>query len=121
MAAGNYDLLLERGATYQRAFIRYSREPDGSRGPVTDLTGYQARMMIREKYSSPTPILSLTEGAGLTVVGVEGKVLLTITAVQTTAITQSQGVYDLELFNLAGVVIRFLQGRVRISPEATRA
>ena len=58
MAAGNYNFTIEQGATFTRT-LKYK---DSSGNPI-DLSDYAVRMQIREKISSTSTIISLTEVA----------------------------------------------------------
>lgn len=114
MAAANYDFTIEQGATEVRTFTWKT-----SAGTPIDLTGYTARMQLRPMLTSETKLLDLTtENGGITLGGVNGTVVVTISASQTAALTRG-GVYDLELVN-GPIVTRFVQGTVSISKEVTR-
>lgn len=113
MAAADYDLLIEQGATFDLSIVW----KDNADTPI-DITGYSARMQIRKTYDS-APIISLTNGSGIVLGGVAGTIDITITDEQTTAIDILRGKYDLEL-ELAGVVTRLIQGTVEISREVTK-
>ena len=112
----SYNLVIYQGATFDQTFIW----KDPSNNPI-NLAGYTARMMVRTAIDAATPFITLTtENGGITLGGSAGTVVLTMTAVQTAAITETIGVYDLELVATGGVVTRFLQGTVTISKEVTR-
>jgi hypothetical protein len=81
-----------------------------------DLTGASAAMTIRD--AAGAVLLALTLGAGLTFDG-PGRLLLTLTAAQTAAITWLKGVYDLELTMSDGSVSRWVEGEVLVSREQT--
>lgn len=90
-----------------------------------DLTGYTGAAMIRKKYSSTSAAATITVTFNVT--RATGGVVLSLTNTQTSAITAgestevsaSQYVWDLE-FTVGGAVTRMLQGVVTISPEATK-
>ena len=115
MAAADYDLLIEQGATFDFSIIW----KDDNDTPI-DLTGYSARMQIRQTYDTD-PIISLTSasGGGIALGGEAGTIDITVPATTTDDIEISRGRYDLEL-ELAGVVTRLIQGRVQISKEVTK-
>lgn len=116
MAAADYDLLIEQGATLSQSFVWTD-----SSGAAINLIGYTARMQVRSSVTSATTLLELTtENGGITITGGSGTVTLTQTATQTAAYTWRQGVYDLELVSGGGVVTRLVQGSVTVSPEVTR-
>ena len=84
-----------------------------------DLTGYVARMTIKDKIGG-TELLSLTTENGRIVIDtVAHSVTLLITAADTAAITWSKGVYDLELVSPSGEVTSLLDGRVTATFEVT--
>jgi hypothetical protein len=88
-----------------------------------DLTGYTARMQVREKLKATDTILDLTtENHGITITIDSEKTTLTVYAdAETTAgITVSKGVYDLELIDTSGDVYRLMEGTVTVSKEVTR-
>lgn len=115
MAAADYDLLIEQGATFDLSIVW----KDNAGTPI-DITGYSARMQIRKTYDS-APVISLTSavGGGIVLGGVDGTIDITISANTTDDITILRGRYDLEL-ELAGVVTRLIQGSVDISREVTK-
>lgn len=87
--------------------------------PPYDLTGYTARMYIREDIESADIILSLTtENGGITLGGTAGSITLLATATQTAALEILTGVYDLELVN-GSTVTRLLSGIITVSEEVT--
>lgn len=116
MAAGTADLIISKGETYRKTFQKQTK----ARVDI-DLTGYTARMQVRETFSSTTTILDLTtENGGLTITPLEGKVSIFVTDTVTSAITQLRGVYDLELIDSSGYVEKFVRGSVKFPEEVTR-
>lgn len=91
---------------------------------VQNLTGWDARMMIRaSRDSTGSPLVSLTSNpvAGLTINGPAGQVIVGVLGATTAAYTWLNGAYDLEVFNTStGAVKRVLMGNVSISTEVTR-
>ena len=85
------------------------------------LTGFNARMQIRETVDSPTTLYSTTSiGGDLVVDPVLSTIMVTIPATVTQAFDFSTAVYSLELYNAAGLVIPFLTGNLTLVPEVTR-
>ncbi len=114
--AANYDITIEQGATFQLNLIWKD-----SAGVPIDLTGYTAKMQVRQRYASDDAVLSLSTTAGTIVLGgVAGTINITGPAADTAAITIKQGVYDVELTSAGGIVTRLIEGCVAISPEVTR-
>jgi hypothetical protein len=92
-------------------------------GSAVNLTGYSARMQVRETYDSASTLVSLTSGTGITLGGTAGTILLELSATQTAAIDSTpngQYVYDLELASSVGYVTRLVEGTFTIKPEVTR-
>lgn len=113
------DLTIYQGATFQRS---WSIVESGGDEPI-DLSGYTARMQIREKLKSETVVLELTtENGRITIdVGEEATTLsLYIDPATTAGITVTKGVFDLELIDISDDVYRLMEGSVAISKEVTR-
>ncbi len=119
MAAGLYDLYIEQGAT----FTKIITWKDSAGDPI-DLTGFVARMQIRQTISASAVLYSATtENGGITLGGAAGTITITFPAADTAAFSFVTGVYDLELASsaLAGAeVTRLLEGGVVVSKEVTR-
>lgn len=116
MAAGNYDLTIEQGATFYQQIIW----KDANEDPI-DISGYTARMQIRKTVKATTSILSLTtENGRITLGGAAGTITLEVAAEDTADLTEFCGVYDLELEASDGTVTRLLQGQIEVSREVTR-
>jgi selenophosphate synthetase-related protein len=115
MAAGVYDITIEQGATFTMSLTW----KDSTGSPV-NLTGYTARMQVRENYEAESTLVSLTSSGGdITLGGALGTIAVTIAASATQLLQLDEAVYDLELVNGA-TVTRLIQGRAIISREVTR-
>lgn len=116
MAAGNYDLYMEQGATFSLVITW----KDNSNSPI-DLTSYTARMQVRRTKQSSTVIVeaSTTDGR-ITLGGALGTITVVIPATVTDDIEAGCGVYDLEVESADGVVTRLIEGAVEFSKEVTR-
>jgi hypothetical protein len=85
-----------------------------------DLTGYTARMQIREKLTSDTVLESLTTVNGKVLINNTNKTIsLILSAATTEAYTWKSGVYSLEM-EKDGVVISLIYGNVTLEREVTR-
>lgn len=107
---------------YQGASFDYSLTWQTG-GAAVNLTGYSARMQVRDTHDGSTAIVSLTSGSGITLGGTAGTILLAMNATTTAALDgtpSGQYVYDLELESGAGYVTRLVEGMFTIHPEVTR-
>ena len=116
------DRSILQGATFSWSVAwKTAPDEDSAKTPV-DLTGCTARMQIRSKVESPEVLLTLTtENGGIALGGTAGTISLLIDADDTTALTWTSGVYDLEIVFPGGQVRRLMYGSVVVSPEVTRA
>lgn len=122
-APANLDLTMYQGASWD-----YTLTWTTTSGTVTspvNLTGYTARMQVRETQASTATIMSLTSGSGITLGGTAGTIYLeasaaTTAGIATEATPQTQYVYDLELISGAGYVTRLVEGNFIVDPEVTR-
>lgn len=111
-----HDFIIKKGATFSKE-LRWKDE----NGTPINLTGYIARMQIRETVESTTTIVDLTtENGRIALGGALGTITLTISATDTMSITQSSAVYDLELVAGGGLVTRLLEGDVLFTDNVTR-
>jgi hypothetical protein len=86
-----------------------------------NLTGYTAKMQIRETVDNPTVILELTHlNGGIVIDATSHTITLTMTSAQTAAFTFPTAVYSLELTDTSGNVITFIQGNLTLVAEVTR-
>lgn len=131
MAAGKYSFTIEQGSTVDFE-IAYK---DSSGNPI-DLTGYQARMQIKDAPGGSTTYITLTSsaepppcGTGLNMSGsnglnppTSGTIGVLISAISTSAFTFNQAVYDLEIASGSGdctIVTRLVEGNVKLIKEVT--
>ena len=94
-------------------------------GTAVNLTGYNARLQVRETYDAGTAVMSLTAGTGITLGGTAGTIILEASSTATAGVDATppgpqQYVYDLELVSPAGIVTRLVEGRMLVYPEVTR-
>lgn len=113
MTAAIENLTIEQGATFSRV-VNVSES-----GVLKNLTGYLARAQIRRTAGNASIVQAIT--CTLTD-AVNGEITITISAADTAALTDTNGVWDMELDDQGGtpVVIRLLKGKVSISPNVTR-
>jgi hypothetical protein len=119
MPAAKHDVEIEQGSVFTLDLIY----KDGDGVPI-DLTGYRARMQMRQKFASPDPpLLDLTtENGAITLGGATGEIHVEAISELTAAIKVKRGVYDLELIPPSGedYAFRLIAGEVIVSPEVTR-
>jgi hypothetical protein len=113
ISPGKYNITAYQGATYD---LNLNWKIGGT---AVNLTGYTAAMQVRESYNSPTTILSLTSGSGITLGGTAGTIAIAVSAATMGSAIPGNYVYDLELTQ-ASQVTRLLQGSFNISAEVTK-
>lgn len=112
-----FNLVIDQGATFERTLMWKAGTPAG---PVI-FTGCTARAQLRENIEDTTTLLELTtENGRLSLGSTDGKLTITIAAVDTAKLPENGGVYDLELVYPDGRVRRLMQGLVVVRPEVTR-
>ncbi len=112
---GRLNITMYQGATFN---YRLTWNLNGS--PV-DLTGYTARLQVRRSHRAPTALLSLTtETGGITLGDAAGTIDLVASATVSAGVLAGDHVYDLELVDAGGVVVRFAEGAWIVDPEVTR-
>lgn len=103
-------LLIEAGATYNGLQFQYLEDDEVT--PV-DLTGYTAKMQIRQTPSSPL-VVETTPSINVTAATID----ISLTAEQTGLLVEPRYVYGVELTGPGGVpVIRFVEGEILATPE----
>lgn len=127
MSAGKYNFIIEQGATTNFE-IQYK---DSSNNPI-DLTDYNGRMSIKSAIGG-TDYINLSSslgpcGTGLNFSGsngdnppTSGSIGIFISAVSSSALDFTEGVYDLEIYSGSNCeyVIRLLEGKVQLSKQVT--
>lgn len=114
MKPGKIDLDIYQGATFRKRLVWKL----GS--TIVDLTGYTAKLQIRQAIESASTLVELTtENGGIGITGAEGRIDLLIEAADTAALSFATAVYDLELIN-GTEVTRLCQGKVTLHKEVTR-
>jgi hypothetical protein len=112
---GKLNLTFSQGATW----VLDMTWTNDTGNPIS-LVNYSARMQARVSYESPDPVLTLTNGSGITLGGTAGSIDLLVNANVTSAIDADQYVYDLELESNSGQVTRLVEGTLTVTPEVTR-
>ena len=77
-------------------------------------------MSLKEKPDATATVLSLTTANGrMTMGGVAGTIVLTISSTDTGNLTPDDGVFDLEITSGAGVVSRIIEGTYSVRRNIT--
>lgn len=111
--AGNYDITIERGADYDKT-ITWGNPP-------VNLTGYTAKLQIRDRKGGSVLYDTFTEIDGLTLGGAAGTIAIHIEAADTAVYTFARAAYDLKLIGPtpAFATKRLLQGAVILDSGVT--
>lgn len=116
MAAATYDFEIEQGSTLLKPIVW----KDSTGAPV-NLTGYTAKMQIRQSVASTDVLLEMSTVNGkISITPLTGTITLIFSAATTAAITWKRGKYDLELTSTDGAVTRLIEGQISVSQEITR-
>lgn len=129
MAAGIYDIIIEQGADW-RLVLTWKDEA----GEPVNLTGYQARMQVRESFASKFKVFDLTtENGRISIDSATGLVDMRMDAAMTAAAIinpaktawidgkqAQQLVFDLEMIAPDNAVTRLIQGTALFVPEVTK-
>jgi hypothetical protein len=113
MAADWFDIDIDQGSTFVWDITVY--DTDG----VTplDLSGYTVRSMLRKRYDDVNP----SETFNITYPdAINGKVRLLLSATETAALLKGRYVYDIELEDGTGKVVKIYKGFAVVYPEATK-
>lgn len=115
MKPGKYNILCPQGTTYSTQ-ITYNIDDV----PV-NLTGYNARLQVREFHYSPDYILGFDSisSSAIYVGGSAGTINIDIPPSSTEWLIPGDYVYDLEIYTSTNVY-RLIEGKFSISPEVTR-
>lgn len=115
MIPGKYNMVCPQGSTFSQE-LTYSINSVN-----VNLTGYSARMQVREKHTSTSTILSLTTAnGGISLGGSAGTITITISATTTAGLAAKEYVYDIELVSSSSIVTRIIEGKFIVTPEVTR-
>jgi hypothetical protein len=110
-----YDILVDQGATLNRAFFL----KDSAKRPL-DLSGYAARMHVRE-FKNSTSIIEIltTENSQIVLDELDGRVDILLTPAETEALEAKNYLYDLELESPEGDVTKIVSGKLTVRSEIT--
>jgi hypothetical protein len=86
-----------------------------------NLTGYTARMQVREAVASQDFLLELTtENSRIVLGGALGTIALTVASSVTAQLLPGQYVYDLELVSGGGQKTTIVEGNFKVKDQVTR-
>lgn len=114
MNPGQYNFLCPKGTTFSKSVVYKVNKF------AVNLTGYSARMQVRETLTSPSTLVSLSTGGSGMTVNAAGTITMTINAATTAGLPIGTHVYDLEIESAGGVVTRLLEGKFKVTGEVTR-
>jgi hypothetical protein len=114
------DIEIVQGKTWEAKFRYLSRCSSGRKPVAVNLTGYTARMVVRECAEDSALLLDLTtENSGITLGGPNGTIEIEATPTQTSNLTAGDGVYEIELY-VGSDVIGFATGKTKVYQEIVR-
>jgi hypothetical protein len=125
MAAGNYDMLIEQGATFKLTLTL----KDVNANPI-NLTGLTFRGKLKKAFTDTLATADFSFNVlDQSIPATIGMVEVSLSATTTAGLeTSAKGtirsltslVYDIESVDGVGFVTRWLQGEAKVSPEVTK-
>ena len=116
MVSATYNFTIDQGTDVSVPLILKDCESN-----VLNLTGYKARMQMRNTvYSSQAVDTLTTENDRIEIKPEQGQITLHFPHEKTEEYPASSLVYDIEIVSPSDLVTRILKGKVRISAEVTR-
>lgn len=115
-AVASQNFVIPQGTTWTQPLVWKTGSPPAA----VNLSGFTARMQLRENAGAPNAAIELTTGNGRITLGGNGGITLSLSATETSAIPARRYRYDLEMVSSSGIVTRLLEGDVTVSPEVTR-
>lgn len=115
MTPGRFNFTCPQGTTFDTTLTwKIDNTP-------VNVSGYAARLQVRETHTSEDYIVNLTDlNGGISLGGSAGTINLLISATDTSNFIIGDHVYDLELISGSNAVTRLLEGRFNVTPEVTR-
>jgi len=106
------NFFVNAGATFTRQLTYFTPE-----GDLFDLTGYEAKLQVRESVLSETAVIDIAPTIDTT----EGTITWTFAATDTANLDREKYIYAMEISNDSnGNVIRLIEGDITISPKVVR-
>lgn len=105
------NLTIDQGTTFTANI-----DCTASDGNTLNLTGYSVGGQLRKTYDSTTN----TVFTAIIANALTGRLQISLTAVQTGALSAGRYVYDVEITDNVGVITRVVEGQVEITPGVTR-
>lgn len=108
-----YDINFTRGASLSLNLVA----TDPATNLPLNLSGYNVRGQARQNYSSTGVMLDL---APTITSYVSGIINVNVHGSGTAVLPSTRGVYDIEIYNSSGYVLKLMGGLFLVQPESTR-
>lgn len=117
---GIRDLTIYQGSTFERIVRAYTREDSGLE--EVDLTGYTAKMQVRQDWHSEDVLVELSVDNDRIGITAGNQVVLTLTDEETAELDgwDQPAVYDVLMTASTGERWVLLKGAIRFVPSVTR-
>ncbi|NBR65355.1 MAG: hypothetical protein EBS85_03810 [Micrococcales bacterium] len=113
---GTFDLEILAGSTFPSVAGDCSFYPTDSDGVAFSLTGYTAKLQVREQPST-TAVIDMTPTVNIS----DNSVSFSLTPTQTSLLTKTDYVYAIELTQTStSKVLTLVRGQVLVTPEIVR-
>lgn len=111
-----YTIRIHQGATWAFSLILTD-----DNGTAIDLTGYTAKMEIRDMPGGTVfSTLTSSPAAGITITAATGEIDFALTAAQSAALTFGRGQYDIKITSSGGTVTYLLKGDFIVDARVTQ-
>jgi hypothetical protein len=116
MTAAVYNFAFEQGTSLVKKLVWKN-----ANGTPINLTGFKARMHVRESYDYDDKLIDLTtENGGIVISPLTGTIELRFVPAHTIGAYWTVARYDIEVVSENGTVTRLLKGKFRLSREVTK-
>ena len=105
------NLTIDQGTTFTASI-----DCTASDNTPLNLNGYTVAAQLRKTYDSTTK----TDFTAIIANAATGRLQISLTPVQTGALSAGRYVYDVEITDSSGIITRVVEGQVEITPGVTR-
>lgn len=111
---GKYNITVKQGSSFSQKFVY-----ENSAGVPYNLTGYGAKMQVREYFNGPVLLELTTDNGKLVITPLTGEIEMILKPLDTKSLNFSKAIYDLDIY-IGNNVYTLFEGVFTLNSEVTK-